>query len=369
MTQVTKISTLNDLRRLAVTQSLFAPTSLNKALDRLGFVQADPIRAPARAQDLILRHRVKDYRAGQLEARYARLAVEEDFFVNYGFVSPSLYGLMHPRTAERKFTPTEHRRAADLRAFVAERGVVHPREADAHFAHGAAKNGWGGSSNATTDLLDRMHYRGMLRVAGRIKGIRLYTLPRVEHSVRDAVGADAALDQLIDVLFEKYAPLAANSMSGLLNRLRWGVPQWRGRVPAAIARAKARHPSAVIDGVRWYWPAGNAPLCDVDDRVRLLAPFDPVVWDRTRFEMLWGWAYRFEAYTPAAKRKLGYYALPVLWREHIIGWANAAVDDGRLQVQIGFVAGRAPRDKLFKAALQGEVNQLAAFLAVSSAPM
>jgi len=47
---------------------------------------ADPIRAPARAQDLTLRHRVKDYRAGDLERRYAALGVEEDFFVTYGFV-------------------------------------------------------------------------------------------------------------------------------------------------------------------------------------------------------------------------------------------------------------------------------------------
>lgn len=51
--------TLDALRRFAVARSLFKPTTLKFALDRLGFVQADPIRAPARAQDLILRHRVK----------------------------------------------------------------------------------------------------------------------------------------------------------------------------------------------------------------------------------------------------------------------------------------------------------------------
>ena len=55
--------TLDDLRRFTVARSLFTPTTLKRALHRLGFVQADPIRAPARAQDLILRHRVKDYRA------------------------------------------------------------------------------------------------------------------------------------------------------------------------------------------------------------------------------------------------------------------------------------------------------------------
>ena len=77
---------LDDLRRYAVARTLFAPTTLRAAIERLGFVQADPIRAPARAQDLTLRHRVRDYRAGDLDRRYARLAVEEDFFVNYGFV-------------------------------------------------------------------------------------------------------------------------------------------------------------------------------------------------------------------------------------------------------------------------------------------
>ena len=74
--------TLDDLRRHAVARSLFAPTTLPRAIARLGFVQADPIRAPARAQDLTLRHRVSDYRAGDLERRYPKLPVEEDFFVN-----------------------------------------------------------------------------------------------------------------------------------------------------------------------------------------------------------------------------------------------------------------------------------------------
>src|SRR6266699_6613589 len=88
---------LDDLRGYAVDRSLFPPTTLKRAIDRLGFVQADPIRAPARAQDLMLRHRVKNYRAGDLERRYASLGIEEDFFINYGFVTRSLQALMHPR--------------------------------------------------------------------------------------------------------------------------------------------------------------------------------------------------------------------------------------------------------------------------------
>ena len=78
--------TLAHLRRYAIARSLFAPTSVADAVQTLGFVQADPIRAPARAQDLTLRHRVAGYRAGDLERLYPTLAIEEDAFVNYGFL-------------------------------------------------------------------------------------------------------------------------------------------------------------------------------------------------------------------------------------------------------------------------------------------
>src|SRR5689334_23854860 len=93
--------TAEDLRRFTVSRSLFQPTTLKRALERMGFVQADPIRAPARAQDLILRHRVKNYRADDLERRYTTLDVEEDVFVNYGYVTRSLQALMQPRLKSR----------------------------------------------------------------------------------------------------------------------------------------------------------------------------------------------------------------------------------------------------------------------------
>src|SRR3979411_844696 len=86
--------TLDHLRRYAIARSLFKPTTLGRAIQKLGFVQADPIRAPARAQDLTLRHRVTGYRAGDLERGYSHLDVNEDFFVNYGFVTGSVTHFM-----------------------------------------------------------------------------------------------------------------------------------------------------------------------------------------------------------------------------------------------------------------------------------
>jgi uncharacterized protein len=357
-----KPPTLADLRRHALARSLFRPTTLPKAIARLGFVQADPIRAPARAQDLTLRHRVQDYRAGDLERRYPRLAIEEDFFVNYGFLPRTTQALMHPRTPRTVWPKARWAQAHAVLEFVRERGVVHPREVDAAFDHGKSRNWFGGSSNASTQLLDGMHYRGLVRIAAREGGVRLYAARQPHEAAADPA---AALDALVDVAVAKYAPLPERTLSELVHHLRYGAPQWADGRRAALARAKARLPSARVDGATWYWPAGENPASKrhaVAERVWLLAPFDPVVWDRRRFEAFWGWAYRFEAYTPAPRRVRGYYALPLLWHEQVIGWANLAWRDGKLAADTGFVGGKAPGGG-FKAALGDELARMAQFLA------
>ena len=167
---------LQHLRRHAIARSLFAPMSLPAAIDRLGFVQADPIRAPARAQDLILRHRVLDYGAGDLERLYPSLPIDEEFFVNYGFLPHRHAQALHPRKTRVRRGSTRHQRIEDLLAFVRSKSEVHPREAAAHFAHGRVKNYWGGASSATTQLLDLMHFQGKLRVSRRDNGIRVYSV-------------------------------------------------------------------------------------------------------------------------------------------------------------------------------------------------
>ena len=360
---VTARVTIDDLRRFTVARSLFTPTTLPRALNTLGFVQADPIRAPARAQDLTLRHRVKGYRAGDLERRYATLDVHEDFFVNYGFVTGAVQVLMHPRGGATPWPAARGRYVRLLLDFVRARGTVHPRDVDEHFSHGTVTNYWGGSSNATTHLLDAMHYRGLLRVVGREAGIRLYAAHEHAPGPRDAAARRAQLDALADVIVRKYAPLPAASLSSLLRRLRLAVPQWQGDIARTVQRAKGRLTRARVDGVDWYWPT-DEPLVapDPPDAVRLLAPFDPVVWDRRRFEILWGWAYRFEAYTPASKRTRGYYALPLLWRDHVIGWGNLSVKDGRLQSDIGYVPPWPAKRRLFRRELDEELDRLRLFL-------
>jgi len=338
----------------------------------MGFVQADPIRAPARAQDLILRHRVKGYRAGDLERRYAELGLEEDFFLAYGFVTQRVHDLMHPRPETRVPAespapwPDSRRRGAKLLLdFVRERGTVHPREVDRRFAHGTVRNHWGRPSNATTHLLDAMLYHGMLRVARREAGIRLYAAREASPARLDAGEVRARLDALVDVAVGIYAPLPEASLRDSIRQLRFAVPQWRGELKDALRRARERLARARVEGVDWYWPADESPRAEPPEMVRLLTPFDPMTRDRDRFELLWGWVYRFEAYTPVRKRKLGYYALPLLWRDRVIGWANVSVKDGRLESETGFV--HAPEGRrAFQRELDAELDRMRAFLGLEA---
>jgi uncharacterized protein len=364
--------TLDEIRRHAVAQSLFAPTTLPRALARFGFVQADPIRAPARAQDLVLRHRVSGYKAGDLERRYEKLDVHEDYFINYGFVTGALRALMHPRATARTlarigrtWTPAELRQARRVLGFVRDHGQVHPREVEERFSQGTVTNYWGGASNATTRLLDDMHYRGLLDVVRRESGVRVYAAARDGHEPPAASQRRARLEVLADAAIRLYAPLPAPSLSAVLRRLRIAAPQWQTELGSVIRGIRERLLSARVDGVDWYWPSVDdgtaAGRGAADDAVRLLAPFDPVVWDRRRFEILWGWEYRFEAYTPAAQRKLGYYALPLLWRDRVIGWGNLSVDNGELMAEIGYREA-APRERAFKRELTAELDRMREFL-------
>src|SRR5579872_3942969 len=203
------------LRRYAIARSLFKPTGLKRAIARLGFVQADPIRAPARAQDLILAHRVRDYRAGELERRYPRLGIEEAYFVNYGFVLRESLALLYPRAAPRHWDAAMHARGEEVLAFVRQRGRTHPRDVQAHFDHGRIKGWWGGDLNVSTHLLDGLHHRGMLRVARRDSGTRVYD--PLEHTPHDdsPEARLARAGKLLDMAVQLYAPLQAASLGYL----------------------------------------------------------------------------------------------------------------------------------------------------------
>jgi uncharacterized protein YcaQ len=353
------MSRLEHLRAYACIRSLFPATSLSRAIDTMGFVQADPIQSPARAQDLILRHRVQGYRVGDLDRAYRGLDLEEDVLYAYGFMSRSIQRLLHPRHAAA--LPDLER---EVVAMVRSLGTVHPRELERHFGRDRVVNAWGGFSKATKRALERLHYAGMLRVAGRENGIRLY---EAAPDFGEPPPLADRLTKLILVVASLLAPVPERSLQEALAPLRRAIPgagNTRRTVQEMVRVGLLRR--EVIEGMPYLWPADVEPGGDEGERearddVRLLAPFDPLVWDRRRFEHLWGWQYRFEAYTPAARRVRGYYAMPLFWRDAVIGWGNVKVLDRDIDVELGF-AGQRPRERAFKRALDAEIERVGRFL-------
>lgn len=358
------------LRAFALARSLGTKTDIKSAIHALGYVQADPIRAPARAQDLILMQRVQGYKVGDLERHYAELGVEEEVLHNYGFVPREVQRLLHPRQRElsriERQVPGLTGRVFD---FVRERSSVHPRDLDAHFGQNAVGNAWGGTSSATTQALDALHYLGKLRIVRRDKGTRVYGVashiePENSAPPLETLSREEQANGLVQLLLRLYAPLPAPSLGYLVSLLGYGAPHLKTELRAALKNLEAQR--AKVDALTYLWPADEAMEMVMANNsaprwVRLLTPFDPVVWDRRRFTHLHGWPYKFEAYTPAAKRLFGYYALPLLWGAEAIGWANLKVEGGKLQSQVGF-ADAAPKSKLFTRELEAELDRYRAFL-------
>ena len=143
------------------------------------------------------------------------------------------------------------------------------------------------------------------------------------------------------------------------------MPQWRRELKRALQRAKA---AAGARARRWR----RLVLAGRTRRsARDAAPDDACAcWRRSirwcgiagASSCFWGWAYRFEAYTPATQRTRGYYALPLLWRDRVIGWGNLSVKDGELQAEILAMSEGAARDRAFARALEAELERMRSFL-------
>ena len=349
---------LEQFRKQVVRQSLFAQRSLRDAMNRLGFVQADPIRCPARAQDLILRHRARNYKAGDLERSYPQLELEECYLYAYGFLSKDLWRIIHPTTKDA-LTDSQ----INALELIEKRGPVSPKDLEAQLGGERARNCWGGYSRTAKLDLEDLHECGALRIARREKGNRIYEIAeRFEQCLSER-------ERFKEILIAALMAMGATTRRFLMSELSHfrnlvaSAPDRRACLQELIDSGRIR--TDIVDSVEYLSIEGEKTARRPLDSVRILAPFDPIVRDRTRFEHFWNWTYRFEAYTPKTKRKLGYYAMPVLWRDQVIGWANATVDNGILSVDFGYVDTK-PNDPKFKQAVQTEIARMANFLGLEA---
>ncbi|HEY9676850.1 MAG TPA: crosslink repair DNA glycosylase YcaQ family protein [Drouetiella sp.] len=344
------LDSISALRAHAINNTLFGFKSLRGAMDQLGFVQADPIRSPAPAQDLILRHRVNNYRVGNLDQKFESLGLEEDFFYAYGFMPEKTWHLLHPR---------DRGPMTDLQSqvfdYVQKNGALHPRDLELHFGSEREVNAWGGYSKATTRALENLHRRGLLRVTRRERGIRIYECAKQK---RDETSDEHRANELVLLIVSIFEPIPLKQ----LFKLPFSKPE---SIKTQDVVNKLLKQGALIchsvEGVDYITRSLNTKPREAPNMVRILAPFDPLVWDRPRFSLLWDWDYRFEAYTPVAKRIRGYYAMPILWRDDVVGWANVSVQNDKLEVEVGYEK-KFNRSAEYKLELKNEISRLEHFL-------
>jgi hypothetical protein len=289
---------IEQARRIAVRAQLLdgSATSVLETVRRLGSLQIDPIATVATPQRLVLWSRLGPYDPAELD----RLLWEDrKLFEWNAFIYPiEDLPLIRARTREpwghykwqrwaKEFLQEQSRLRRYVLRELERRGPLLSRELEHDAARADERYVWWGTRAQLTWMLELLHRRGRLAVVGRRDGQRLWDLA------------------------DRWWPKTET------------VPLREAR---KLLAEKRRHALGVwLDDGEWRASA-DIPDDPVPERVTLLSPFDRLIKDRDRLEALWGFRYRLEMYVPKAKREYGYYVLPLLVGDRLVGRAEPRLD-------------------------------------------
>lgn len=345
--------------------------SVAAAIAHHGYIQIDPINICGRMHDHILRNRVSDYREDGLMAHLhgdgkgswlspgKRTAFEHHLPGKGILVAlpidawPHLLAGMRARTKKvsawsGRLTPREIEMARPIFERLASGGPVGPEEFD---DDRKAHRGWG-SATLAKSTLQKLFFHGRLLIAGRQSNRRLYDLPErvLAPSVlsgREPTAEETARWAAVTRLKQHRLVLLKRSEFRLVGDIAR---------PVAIEGCPTVH--CLEEDVHWF-EDGIVP--ESADLPLLLAPLDPMIYDRRVTRHLWDFDYTWEVYVPAPKRKRGYYALPVLSGTDLVGHVDLKAD--REKRRLGVVSRKVGRGHV----TAGAVSGLARFLGLKSA--
>jgi uncharacterized protein len=316
--------------------------SVAAALDHLGFVQIDPINVCGRMQDHILRHRVQGYQEQQLmqelHSTSMRCGFEHHLPDSSNLAAlplsawPHLQRTMQSRTLlectwSGKLSAAESRLAKSLLARMADEGQLCSQDVESQ--QKAKTHAWD-STTLAKSTLQKLFFHGRVLIAKRQANRRYYALP-------EQVLPDSVLNAPLPTEAETRHWLALLK----LRQRRLAV------LKAAELRAISEEvmlvslPELSTPRMQLYTLRADAGLLDSAassglpvSKAQLLAPLDPILYDRRVTEALWAYHYRWEVYTPPQKRVRGYYALPLLHKNQLIGHADVKADRSLGQMEI-----------------------------------
>ncbi len=345
MTRARKVSAVEARLFLRRAHLIDSPAAdVGSVLAHHGYVQIDPINICGRMHDHILRNRVAGYVEGGLmrhlhgEEGGRRLAAEERTAFEHHLPSthvlvafpleawPHLHAAMRARTTERsawmgRLSARERELAPRILEAIAQGGALGP---DAFAGTGSRPHGWGSATLAKATL-QKLFFHGRLLIAGRQSNRRIYDLPERVLPAAVLAGRERTAEETA-----RWLAVARLRQHRLVALRRAELPLVEDLVqPVAVEGCPALH--CLREDLKWFEPAeaGAAPTDAL-----LLAPLDPLIYDRRVTRQLWGFDYTWEVYVPAPKRKRGYYALPVLAGTELVGHVDIKADrsGGRLRV-------------------------------------
>jgi hypothetical protein len=328
--------TIDQARRIAVRAQLLdgSATDVLNTIRHLGLLQLDPTNRVARTQLLVLWSRLGNYDTAELDRL---LWQERALFEWRAFVYPTddlnvIRSLMervrraHADSPDRVGQwlqvnePFRQYVLAELR----DRGPLLSRDLEDRAVEPWASTGWTGNRNVQ-QMLEFLATRGELAIVGRRGSQRVWDLAERWYPETEVLSEAEADRRVVERRLR---------VLGIALRAQIEQPE-----VVAYARQPLRCPDIVtdgvaipvsIEGVAGDWVVDPAALENVDiplpARTTLLSPFDRLIHDRDRTAALFGFRYRLEMYVPAAQREYGYFVLPVLHGDRLIGRVDPEFD-------------------------------------------
>jgi uncharacterized protein len=347
-------------RRIAVRAQLLdapRPTELLTVVQQLTLLQIDPTAAIAPSADLVAWSRL----GSAYQPAHLQQALEQDrtLFEHNALVRPmSDLGLYLAGASD---WPSWERARAWLRGndsfrrdvleLLGSSGPLTSRDVPDTCVVPWASTGWTNNRNVT-QMLEYLMMRGEVAIAGRVGRERLWALPERVYPA----------DVVVPSVEEAQRAKNERRLSSL------GIARRKSRAMPVepIDVGEAGEP-AVVEGTKGEWRVDPAALGeDFDGRTALLSPFDRLVHDRVRAEELFDFEYTLEMYKPAAKRRWGYFALPVLHDDRLVGKVDAKADRKASVLRVHAIHEDVKFTRTMTKAVQTELEDLASWLGLGA---
>jgi hypothetical protein len=352
--------TKDQARRIAVRAQLLdapRPIDLVTVVERLTLLQIDPTAAVAPSADLVAWSRL----GSTYESAHLRKALEDDrtLFELDALVRPmSDLGLYLAGAADRPSYESSRawlrdndRFRRDILDLLADAGPLTSREMPDTCVVPWKSSGWTNDRNVT-QMLEMLALRGEVAIAGRVGRERVWDL------------AERVYPADVDIPPVEEAERRRNERRlaslGIARQTARAMPM----EPVHVGEAGE---PAVVEGVKGEWRVDPTYLADdFEGRTALLSPFDRLVHDRVRAEQLFDFEYTLEMYKPASKRRWGYFALPILHGDRLVGKLDAVADRKASALRVNAIHEDVRFSRALTRAVQAEVEDLAAWLGLDA---